>query len=354
MWKWVKSLFKKKETKTPVKTSVDTGTVNSMDLKHYTVAEGLLGTEEIKGAKHNSKIQQMYKKAVGWIEPDETPWCAAFANYCLETAGIKGTKSLAARSFLKFGASVIDLAPVKGDILVFWRGSKNSWKGHVGFYAGETETHYIVLGGNQNNMVCFKEYPKSRLLDRRRVFLEDVNTTIPKPPKIKGWLDSYDDIIINGIENYLGNLKNYREDKHFWCAFFRALAASESGLDPFDTYWEKSLGKPKGYDPVTGTKYLSEGLLQLSYSDHEYYGCDFNWEADKNKHESDTSKTIFDPQKNLECGMIILDKLVAKHGRLLFNSGHYWAVLKPKNKRHKDFLYYWNMYKKLYNVREEL
>jgi len=52
-------------TKTPVKTSVDAGVINSIDLKHYSIAEGLLGTKEIKGAKHNPKIQSMYKKVVG-------------------------------------------------------------------------------------------------------------------------------------------------------------------------------------------------------------------------------------------------------------------------------------------------
>jgi hypothetical protein len=54
--------------------------------------------------------------------------------------------------------------PQLGDIVVFWREKKDSWKGHVGFYINETNTHINVLGGNQNNMVCIKPYPKSRLL----------------------------------------------------------------------------------------------------------------------------------------------------------------------------------------------
>jgi len=354
--KWLKRLWRKlfrKVQHVPVKTSVDDTVVSNSDLKHYEIAEALVGVREVSGKKHNPKIQAMFKTAVGSIYSDETPWCAAFVNHCLEKSGIKGTKALNARSFLKFGAKVTT-APQKGDIVVFWRGKKNGWQGHVGFYAGESKDHILVLGGNQNNQVSFKNYPKSRLLDIRRIYHEDVMTSIPVKPKVKGWLSTYDDIIKNGVNNYMGNLKDYREDENFWCAFFRALAASESGLDPYDTYWEKSLGKPRGYDPITKRKYLSEGLLQLSYSDHEYYGCDFAWDVDKDKAEHDPTKTIFDPQKNLECGMMILDKLLRKHGRLVFNRGHYWAVLMPKNKRHKDFLYYWKMYKKMYNVSEDL
>ncbi len=353
--RWLKRMWKKmfrEEQPVPPKTSVDP-TPSNIDWKHYEVAEGLVGVKEVRGKKHEPKIQAMFKAAIGSVMSDETPWCAAFVNYCLETAGIKGTGKLNARSFVKYGAKALGTYH-KGDIVVFWRGSKDSWKGHVGFYAGEDEKNIIVLGGNQSNQVCFKKYPKSRLLAVRRVYHEDVVTTVPVKPKVKGWLDSYDRVIKNGINNYMGNLKAYRANDNYWCAFFRALAASESGLDPFDVYWEKSLGKPRGYDPITGRKYNSEGLLQLSYSDHEYYGCDFDWSTDKDKPDHDPSKTIFDPQKNLECGMMILDKLLRKHGKLIFNRGHYWAVLMPRNKRHKDFLYYWKMYKKLYNVSEDL
>jgi hypothetical protein len=51
--------------------------------------------------------------------------------------------------------------------LVFWRGSRKGWKGHVGFYHGEDSTHFHVLGGNQSNAVTVSRIAKSRLLSAR-------------------------------------------------------------------------------------------------------------------------------------------------------------------------------------------
>ena len=87
----------------------------------------------------------------------------------------------------------------------------------------------------------------------------------------------------------------------------------------------------------------SEGLLQLSYQDSKYHACDFDWSTDRKKSAFDLSKSIFDIQKNIRCGMMIMDKLVKKRGTYIFDSGNYWAVLKPNNKRHKVFL---NAFKK--------
>ncbi len=52
-------------------------------------------------------------------------------------------------------------------MLVFWRGSPSSWKGHVGFYWAEDETCYHVLGGNQSDRVSITRIRKSRLLAAR-------------------------------------------------------------------------------------------------------------------------------------------------------------------------------------------
>jgi hypothetical protein len=51
-----------------------------------------------------------------------------------------------------------------GDVLVFKRGAG----GHVGFYVGETEGTYAVLGGNQSDQVCITHILKERLLGARR------------------------------------------------------------------------------------------------------------------------------------------------------------------------------------------
>ena len=119
---------------------------------------------------HNPKVIAYFKDAgAPGIKDDETAWCAAFVGAMLEREGIAGTKSLAARSYERWGEEVPSLnAAQKGDIVVFWRGSKDGWQGHVGFYAGHGSSDVMVLGGNQRNQVNISSYSQSQLLSIRR------------------------------------------------------------------------------------------------------------------------------------------------------------------------------------------
>jgi len=132
-----------------------------LGLQHY-------GTREIAGGKHNPKVLEYFKEVGhGWVKDDETAWCAAFAGYCLKKTGYLTSGKLNARSFLDLPNAGIT-APRLGDILIFWRIASDSPYGHVGFYIAENDDNYWVLGGNQSNMVCIREYPKLRLLGIRR------------------------------------------------------------------------------------------------------------------------------------------------------------------------------------------
>lgn len=138
-----------------------------MVAKWMPIAQGYMGEKEISGSKHNPKIIEWFDMVGhGWVKDDETAWCAAFVGAVLEEAGYKGTGSLAARSYLKWGKKVEK--PSYGDIVVFWRGSKNGWQGHVAFYVKETANYVYVLGGNQSNSVNIARYPKSRVLGYRK------------------------------------------------------------------------------------------------------------------------------------------------------------------------------------------
>ena len=134
----------------------------------YEWAMTQLGVKEIKGWKHDKQIQK-YLATVGMGGySDETAWCAAFVNWCLAQAGIYGTGKPNARSFLKLGEETKN--PTRGDIVVFWRESKSSWKGHVGFFDEFTPHGQVVcLGGNQDNRVCRKVYQADRVLSFRKV-----------------------------------------------------------------------------------------------------------------------------------------------------------------------------------------
>lgn len=135
--------------------------------------------------------------------------------------------------------------------------------------------------------------------------------------------------------------------KYNWVAFFKALAKAESNLNPYTTYWESTLGSPKGYDPHTKMKYLSEGFFQLSYSDALWWKdhCKFDIEGDRNKDPEDKTKTIFIPERQIDCAVHIMEVLLRKGKGPIFNSGHYWYVLKPSKSAHKRFLKYYNQYK---------
>lgn len=128
------------------------------------------GVKETAGPKATPAIVQ-YFKDVGRpdITSDEISWCAAFSGACLERSGIPLTlppaDRLLARSYLKVGTSID--TPRVGAIAVLWRGSPNSWQGHVGFVVGETATHVALLGGNQANSVNVAHFPKSQVLGYR-------------------------------------------------------------------------------------------------------------------------------------------------------------------------------------------
>lgn len=100
------------------------------------------------------------------LDPTKDAWCAAWINGTLAAAGLGGTNSNLARSFLKWGEGVD--TPKRGDVVVLSRGSDPS-KGHVGFFAGYDEAGRIMLlGGNQSDAVNVKAYDPSRVLGFRR------------------------------------------------------------------------------------------------------------------------------------------------------------------------------------------
>ncbi|CAL2095863.1 conserved protein of unknown function [Tenacibaculum sp. 190524A02b] len=133
------------------------------------VAFSQYGVEEIEGKKDNPQIVKYFTEIGfnGEKLKDETAWCSAFANWVAKKAGKVISGKLNARSWLKVGRLVT--SPQMGDVVVLWRESPNSWKGHVGFFIRKTNRHIYILGGNQRNSVCIIAYPINRLLQYRRL-----------------------------------------------------------------------------------------------------------------------------------------------------------------------------------------
>ncbi len=123
-----------------------------------------LGQREVAGAGDNPHIRAFFRDAEGTAMPDEVPWCAAFVGACLERARVASTRSLMARSYLRWGDALKQGR--FGAIAVFSRGGDPS-TGHVGFLIGETGEHIYLLGGNQGDAVTVAAMAKSRLLGLR-------------------------------------------------------------------------------------------------------------------------------------------------------------------------------------------
>jgi hypothetical protein len=126
---------------------------------------------------------------------DVTPWCAAFANWCISRSQASnpgyldfsgallrhGTRSASSGSFRCFGDATDE--PVEGDLVVWARvGTENqvcpvnlnNAQGHVGFYVSTITrpngtTAYRVLGGNQGFAATTIAAPDGSLVTQRDI-----------------------------------------------------------------------------------------------------------------------------------------------------------------------------------------
>ena len=125
------------------------------------VAKSQIGVREYGGRGSNPRITNYFRRAVGRSYSDSYPWCSAFINYVTKTAGHRGTNSLSARSWLRWGRYTSNPRP--GDVVVFGRRRG----GHVGIFVGFSGNRVRVIGGNQSNRVSMKSYPRYRVLGYR-------------------------------------------------------------------------------------------------------------------------------------------------------------------------------------------
>lgn len=112
-----------------------------------------------------------YTEIKNWLDEDgiklgdqrRIPWCGAAVSSALNNVGVtKGhpANPNAAISWMKYG---IEVTPRVGALMVQHRGDPSNWQGHIGFYAGESSTHYYLLGGNQGDSVNITPFRKSLL-----------------------------------------------------------------------------------------------------------------------------------------------------------------------------------------------
>lgn len=137
-------------------------------MKPLDIALGEIGTLEDVSSGSNPEVLKYFAKiGQGWVKDDAIAWCAAFVGYCLETVGIKSTKALNARSYLKWGKETT--TPKLNDLVVFWRVAPNTAFGHVAFFIRKQGGYVWVLGGNQSDQVCIQRFPLSQVLSYRTI-----------------------------------------------------------------------------------------------------------------------------------------------------------------------------------------
>jgi uncharacterized protein (TIGR02594 family) len=128
----------------------------------------LIGTREHPGSGSNEAI-------LGWAHDleitsysdDDIPWCGLFVAHCVGCQLPEEhlpASPLGARQWEHFG---LNTNPQLGAIMVFYRESRTSGKGHVGLYWAEDDEAYHILGGNQSDSVRVSRIQKGRLLAAR-------------------------------------------------------------------------------------------------------------------------------------------------------------------------------------------
>jgi uncharacterized protein (TIGR02594 family) len=141
--------------------------VGGVPLPWYDEGKAHLGLREARGRATNAEIAKWLKELDASWSDDETPWCGAFVGHCIAATlpdEPLPANPFGARNWGKFG---VRCDPQVGAVMVFWRKSRQSGLGHVGFYAGEDGANFHVLGGNQSNSVSVAKVSKERFVGAR-------------------------------------------------------------------------------------------------------------------------------------------------------------------------------------------
>jgi uncharacterized protein (TIGR02594 family) len=127
----------------------------------------------------NPRVEEYHRtvNSRGW--DDKIPWCSSFVNWCVQQAGLRGTNSALARSWLEWGVALEN--PCVGCVVVLWREDPDSPKGHVGLFLRADEQHVFLLGGNQLGAVREHFYPKNAVLGYRWPELGTMPDELPTP-----------------------------------------------------------------------------------------------------------------------------------------------------------------------------
>jgi hypothetical protein len=108
-------------------------------------AQGELGLEEFAGTNRHPNIDAWLRRCGA---PLGSPWCAAFASWCISA----GTDVVAVAGACNLGRRFPNTEnPIPGDM--FWYPTDNQGHGHCGIVVGVTLSEVMCIEGNQRNAV---------------------------------------------------------------------------------------------------------------------------------------------------------------------------------------------------------
>lgn len=140
------------------------GTPRGLAALRIAVAEAAAGRGESGG---NNMGRDVDKYLNGLVNPPAN-WCAGFVCWCLSQSGpMPFGYTVSARSIrtkaIAAGLTTYNdptvTAPLPGDIVVWWRESLQSWKGHVGFVHHVANGRIYTIEGNKTSKVEGFSYP---------------------------------------------------------------------------------------------------------------------------------------------------------------------------------------------------
>lgn len=123
----------------------------------FYIALGEVDVAEFAGPMNNPRIAAYIRSVQSAEVQEETiDWASAFVEWSLNQVGIDGPKDHNSFAWLNWGRTLKELEV--GCIALLSPGGLR----HVGFFVSERDGMITILGGNQDNKVSVRAYPKSQ------------------------------------------------------------------------------------------------------------------------------------------------------------------------------------------------
>jgi uncharacterized protein (TIGR02594 family) len=123
-----------------------------------------VGVHEIPGPKENKRILEYHAATKLKSKSETVSWCAAFASWVLQEAGLPSLHTAWARDYLKYGNAL--KAPAPGCLIVFERNAPGG-DSHVTFFHHAYHGLYFCAGGNQHDSVNITGFGTAKVLGIR-------------------------------------------------------------------------------------------------------------------------------------------------------------------------------------------